>query len=92
MNRRGFLKSILAAGVAPYVVTASGVLMPVKKVVTLSEAALDEAVVYLHKEYGLIMTGNFSKALWPGVKNAWNKHFQECETIYAPLFKTGDTE
>lgn len=30
MNRRGFLKSILAAGVAPYVVTAAGVLMPVR--------------------------------------------------------------
>lgn len=30
MNRRGFLKSILAAGVAPYVVTTAGVLMPVR--------------------------------------------------------------
>jgi hypothetical protein len=30
MNRRSFLKSILAAGVAPYVVTAAGVLMPVR--------------------------------------------------------------
>ena len=29
MNRRGFLRSILAAGVAPYVVTTAGVLMPV---------------------------------------------------------------
>lgn len=29
MNRRRFLKSILAAGVAPYVVTTAGVLMPV---------------------------------------------------------------
>lgn len=28
MNRRGFLASILAAGVAPYVSMASGVLMP----------------------------------------------------------------
>ena len=34
MDRRGFLKDILAAGVAPFVVTASGVLMPVKKLVT----------------------------------------------------------
>lgn len=30
MNRRGFLKGILAAGIAPYVVTSSGVLMPVR--------------------------------------------------------------
>lgn len=30
MNRRSFLKGILAAGVAPYVVTSAGVLMPVR--------------------------------------------------------------
>jgi hypothetical protein len=29
MNRRSFMQSILAAGLAPYVVTAAGVLMPV---------------------------------------------------------------
>jgi hypothetical protein len=34
MNRRGFLKSMLAAGVAPYVVTSAGVLMPVRKILT----------------------------------------------------------
>ena len=34
MNRRGFLQGILSAGVAPYVCTAAGVLMPVKKIVT----------------------------------------------------------
>lgn len=33
MNRRGFLQAILASGVAPYVCTAAGVLMPVKKLV-----------------------------------------------------------
>lgn len=33
-TRRGFLKAILAAGVAPYVSTAAGVLMPVKRVTT----------------------------------------------------------
>ena len=33
MNRRGFLQGILSAGVAPYVCTAAGVLMPVKKIV-----------------------------------------------------------
>ena len=30
MNRRGFLKAILASGVAPYVVTSAGVLMPLR--------------------------------------------------------------
>ena len=32
MNRRGFLASILASATAPYVCTAAGVLMPVKKI------------------------------------------------------------
>lgn len=32
MNRRSFLKGILAAGVAPYVVTSSGLLMPVREI------------------------------------------------------------
>lgn len=32
MNRRSFMQSILAAGVAPYVVTAAGVLMPVRQI------------------------------------------------------------
>lgn len=87
MNRRGFLKGILAAGVAPYVVTTAGALMPAKKIVSLSEAALEDTVVYLHKEYGIIVTGNFSKALWPGVKYAWNKHYAEIDTVYMPLYK-----
>lgn len=31
MNRRSFMQSILAAGVAPWIVTSAGVLMPVRK-------------------------------------------------------------
>lgn len=41
MHRRGFLRGILAAGVAPYVCTTAGVLMPVRdlwKPVALKEA------------------------------------------------------
>lgn len=34
MNRRGFLQSILAAGIAPYVATTAGVLMPVRQIAT----------------------------------------------------------
>lgn len=34
MNRRGFLQAILASATAPYVSTAAGVLMPVRKVAT----------------------------------------------------------
>ena len=32
MNRRGFLQAILAAGVAPWVITKAGVLMPVRQI------------------------------------------------------------
>jgi hypothetical protein len=51
MNRRGFLKSILAAGVAPYVVTTAGVLMPVRRVwssvdsLVLSEKSIAQYLV-----------------------------------------------
>lgn len=46
MNRRSFLKSILAAATAPYVVTASGVLMPVRKIV-MPEIALGVVPAWL---------------------------------------------
>lgn len=42
MNRRGFLRTILASGVAPYVCTAAGVLMPVKKLVVPVGFTLEE--------------------------------------------------
>ena len=38
MNRRSFIQSILAAGVAPYVVTTAGVLMPVRQIVSVEIA------------------------------------------------------
>lgn len=50
MNRRGFLKSILASGVAPYVVTTAGVLMPVRALAVPWEHTIvvpDEAVVVM---------------------------------------------
>lgn len=45
MNRRGFLQSILAAGVAPYVMSggiASGIIMPVRKLWVPSSAMLSQ--------------------------------------------------
>lgn len=42
MNRRGFMRSILAAGIAPYVVTAAGVLMPVRRIVSAPAGVLTE--------------------------------------------------
>lgn len=46
MNRRGFMKAILAAGAAPYVQTAAGVLMPVRKLV-VPEYGMSPALVAL---------------------------------------------
>lgn len=40
MNRRGFLQAILAAGVAPYVVTTAGALVPVRQIQTLDNTIL----------------------------------------------------
>ena len=41
MNRRGFLAGILASGVAPYVSTMAGVLMPVRSIVAPDFDTLD---------------------------------------------------
>ena len=57
MNRRGFLHSILAASVAPYVIASSGVLMPVRKVLTRNEY-LDVIVRYSMPLSGLGISGN----------------------------------
>lgn len=43
MNRRSFMQSILAAGVAPWVVTTAGVLMPARKISRVTMADLLEA-------------------------------------------------
>lgn len=49
MNRRAFLKSILAAGVAPYVSTMAGVLMPVRQPL-LSARFVGSRRVIFHRE------------------------------------------
>lgn len=42
MQRRSFLAGIFAAGIAPYIVTTAGVLMPHGKILTLSDLAMEE--------------------------------------------------
>ena len=54
ITRRGFLCAILAAGVAPYVMSggvASGILMPVRKVVLL-----DRGVITLYDASGRVLS------------------------------------
>ena len=48
MNRRGFLKSMLATGAASYVVTSAGVLMPVRKLLS----ATPEEVAFVQSGTG----------------------------------------
>ncbi len=57
MNRRGFLRGILASGVAPFVVTAAGVLMPVRQriltpTVTLPQLAEGQTLHILNETEG----------------------------------------
>lgn len=64
MKRRSFLKGILAAGVAPYVVTTAGVLMPVKTLWTPSNTI------------ELLNTGEGFVILWGGksMEAPWLEH------------------
>ena len=54
MDRRGFLKNILVCGIAPYVVTTAGVLMPVRgsKLLTYNRGLLGSAPLVLGVDFG----------------------------------------
>jgi len=61
MDRRGFLKSILAAGVAPYVMSggiASGILMPVRQLLIASAAVIE----FLNRDGLILATGTYADA------------------------------
>lgn len=64
MNRRGFLEGILAAGVAPYVQTAAGVLMSVKKILSLDAPMTATEVLALEKEFYTVVRTGLPSAVW----------------------------
>lgn len=77
MNRRGFLASILAAGVAPYVSMASGVLMPGRGTIIMPPACqlitpaqiAREALAILEKNLVFLQTPMYAcefRALYNG--------------------------
>lgn len=70
MNRRSFLRGILAAGAAPAIVKASA-LMPARGIIL---PTLEETLKYTaHHHYGKVMTSaEFVKVLWPGI-SVWYK-------------------
>lgn len=74
MNRRGFLKGILAAGAAPYVVTTAGLLMPVRQIVVadLTEASLEQMVVDIYKR---VNQGGFAAILRPGMEKIFSESY-----------------
>jgi len=69
MNRRSFLASILAAGVAPAVI-GSGILMPVRKLIDPYAYLRDPSEWYIQSEEGIILQGGYGKLMWPGIR-AW---------------------
>ncbi len=84
MNRRGFLQACLAAATAPYVSTAAGVLMPVRKVWTandLTESTLFQMLEEIWRQ-GQSISGataltsaNFARVLRPGLVRLYEAEF-----------------
>lgn len=89
MNRRGFLQGILAAGVAPAVVSASN-LMVVKK--PLQIATLEEVMTFgmapIKAEGANMLYDNavFTRALWPGVAAWYGEEYKNLQTNWR-IFK-----
>jgi len=97
MERRSFLKGILALGVAPAIITTSGLLMPVRRLtdasfslpMTWEEFSLDccepqvvgFGLAESKAEGSIITYGAHPSALWPGIKEAWSVHYNEKATL-----------
>jgi len=77
MNRRGFLKAILAAGTAPYIIS-SGVLMPVKKILLPENYMLTD----LYLEIDGFYIGRRIISLETGENNIIIDHKNKIITIY----------
>ena len=72
INRRGFLQSILAAGVAPAVI-GSGILMPVRTILVPEAAKL---IISPEGAEGLnVLFRGYPKLMWPGIEAWYNKNF-----------------
>ena len=74
------MASILAAGVAPFVITKAGVLMPVKKILSLEESGLFTGAL-----------GNYEGVTFfpssPIAAKLWSKHLFEVVTRESYLMK-----
>lgn len=76
MNRRGFLKSMLAAGTAPYVAKL-GVLMPVTRIWTPADSLFSgeigtyENIRFVGGSGGFIVPAQFAKVLRPGLEKVF---------------------
>ncbi|SRR6266699_1426133 len=87
MERRGFLKGILALGVAPAIITTPGLLMPLRGIARVDELGLacvpEELTGFglaeIKTEGGAIAYGSYptAAALWPGVKAYWDRAYNE---------------
>lgn len=64
MNRRGFLKGILLAGIAPAIIRADSLMRAIPTETTILPAGFLEL-----PPIGVPLSAN--KSLWPGVKHWW---------------------
>lgn len=91
MDRRGFLKGILAAASAPAIVQLSN-LMPLyipSQSLELNEASLEEAMIAIWSRMpskSVIMHPSSAKLLWPGVREIWEQTYSKVPKIYPELF------
>lgn len=68
ITRRGFLKGMLLAGVAPAIVRADSLMRLIPTETEVLKFTVTE-------EIGLIAPGNFNALLWPGVQAWWSKSY-----------------
>jgi hypothetical protein len=78
MDRRGFLKTILAAGVAPVFIKSDSLM----KLIAPSQAIISQKQEIIIPEFTMysgnpIVDSNFAKLLWPGVKEYWARVYDE---------------
>jgi hypothetical protein len=85
VERRGFLKGILALSIAPAVITTPGLLMPVRSIITplRCEPKILGFGLAMAKAEGSILEYDLSAmAIWPSVREFWSKAYEEGPCIF----------
>ena len=84
MNRRGFLQACLATATAPYVVTSSGVLMPVRTLTTVNLPYIQEYLgPYIYRWVGIERIAMYQQAGWE-IEDPNRSAFGGCALVRIP--------